>query len=541
MTSQRNIFKLKTNPIKKLKKTGDDLNSVDSYKDMPNPYWIASTPQTNYPVLESDINTDVAVIGGGIVGITAAYLLKKEGLKVAVIEADRILNGTTGHSTAKITSQHSLIYARLKKERGEELARQYADANEYSIKLIRDISQENQIDCDLVWCPAYVYTQSNQYVQQIEDEARAASSLGIKAEAVDAAPLPFQVKAALRFENQAQFHPLKYLQALAAKIHGNGSCIFEQTAAVDIDQGKLPAVVTRDGIKVRASKIIISTHFPFFDGGGAYFSRMYLDKSYVLALKIAEQFPAGMFISAEDPARSLRSQNSQAGELVLVAGESHKTGHGAGTNTYYQNLLDFAHNTFQVQEVLYRWSTQDCMTIDGVPYVGNLTSRSPNLYVATGFGKWGISNGTAAAVVLKDLITKGDSPWAPVYNPSRFSLSSLKNFVFLNVDVAKSLVSGKLESNPQETEIPKGEARVLKAEDHRIGVYRDEDDKLIMVDTTCTHLGCELKWNEAERSWDCPCHGSRFSYSGEILEGPAIYGLHHPDEGANRVEAKILK
>ena len=509
--------------------------------EVPGPYWIASTEETNYPKLDQDIEVEVAIIGGGIVGITCAYLLKSEGVKVAVIEADRILQGTTGHSTAKITSQHGLIYARLKNQVGEGLAQQYADANEQAIRLVSDTVDELKIDCDFGWRSAYVYTQSEKYLQDIEDEVEAALSLGIKASYLDKIPLPFDVKAAERFDGQAQFHPVEYLQILASKIPGNGSYIFEQTQAINIGDNGSPMVVTRQGNTIRAEKIIIASHYPFFDGGGLYFSRIYQEKSYIVGVKIKEKFPEGMYITAENPARSLRSQKYEDGELVLLAGEHHKTGYGNDTNIHYQNLIDFGRNTFEVEDILYRWSTQDCMTADGIPYIGNLTPRSPNLYLATGFGKWGMSNGTVAGMLLRDLIVKGDSPWAEVYNPFRFNLSSLKTFVWQNLDVAKSFVSGKLERPPEDSEIDEGQAKILKIEGERIGAYRDEQGTLHMVDTTCTHLGCELQWNDGETSWDCPCHGSRFSYEGEIIAGPAIYRLNHWHEEDNTVEARVFK
>lgn len=508
-----------------------------------NPYWIASTGNTDYPPLNEDIEVDVAIIGGGIVGISTAYLLTRTGLKVAIIEADRILQGTTGHTTAKITSQHGLIYAKLKKQIGEELTSQYAEANQQAIQHIAETIKENKIECDFNWRPAFIYTQSEDYMRQLEDETNAASSLGIKASYLDNSPLPFPVKASMRFDDQAQFHPLKYLKSLAGQLTRAGGQIFEQTEAVDIDQPAKPLVVTRSGNKVRASKIIISSHFPFFDGGGMYFARMYIEKSYIVAAQTEGQFPQGMFISAEDPTRSLRSQPFAHGEMVLFAGEHHKTGHGEDTNTHYQNLIDFASKNFQVKNLLYRWSTQDCMTIDGIPYIGNLTGRHPDIYVATGFGKWGMSNGTAAAMILTDLINKGDNPWARVYSPSRVSLaaSSIKTFITQNAMVAKDLLTGKIQGLPEHPEIAKGEAAGIEYEGRRMGIYRDENDIIHMVDTTCTHLGCELTWNSAEKTWDCPCHGSRFSYEGDIVEGPAINKLHHATEEDNIVEAKIFK
>lgn len=509
------------------------------FKSSTNSYWLDSTKVTDFPQLTEDIKVDVAIVGGGMVGITTAFLLKKRGLKVAVVEAERILQGTTGHTTAKITSQHSLIYARIKKEMGDELAHQYADANESAIHMIDSLIKENNIDCDFSWRPAFMYTNDQKYITDIEDEARAAASFGIKASIEDKLPLPVPLKIALKFDKQAQFHPVKYLKVLAEKIPGDGSAIFEKTTAINIDK-EASQVITREGHTITADRIIIASHYPFFDGGGMYFSRIYADKSYIIGVKVEEEFPEGMFINAESPTRSLRSQRYKDGEIVLIGGEHHKTGDGSNLNQHYQNLLDFAYQNYEVQEVLYRWSNQDCMTADGVPYVGNLTGKYPNLYVATGFCKWGMTNSTASAMILSDLITEGDNPWAPVYNPTRFNLASLKSIAIENLDVAKEYITGKLAELPKDVEIANGEAKEVGIDGQRVGAYRDEQGELHMIDITCTHLGCELKWNDAETTWDCPCHGSRFSPDGDIVEGPAFNHLHEPGEN-NHVEARIFK
>jgi glycine/D-amino acid oxidase-like deaminating enzyme/nitrite reductase/ring-hydroxylating ferredoxin subunit len=511
------------------------------FRNPPNPYWIASTPETNYPVLNEDIKVDIAIVGGGMTGITAAYMLVKEGLKVAVVEGDRILHGTTGHTTAKITSQHELIYARLKRELGSELAQQYADANEKAIRTIADIIKENNIDCDFEPRTAYVYTQQDKYVPQIEEEAQVAKDFGIKASVTEEVSLPFAVKAALCFEEQAQFHPLKYLQALLPVITDAGSHIFENTQAINIEEDKSCTVVTRDGKKIESSAVIIASHYPFFDGGGLYFARVWQEKSYVVAITATGKYPEGMFISAEDPARSLRTQKCADGELILIGGEHHKSGQSPNTNSHYKNLIDFAQTNFDVINIPYRWSTQDCMTLDGVPYVGYLTSRSQKLYVATGFGKWGMTNSTVAATIIKDLITKGESPWAPVYNPSRFNLASTGNLIVQNANVAVNYISGKLKPALDNAQIAVGEANVIKVDDQKVGAYRDENGLLHVVDITCPHLGCELSWNEAETTWDCPCHGSRFTYEGNLVEGPALNGLNHPDQGHNKVEPNVYQ
>lgn len=515
--------------------------NLDVFSSIREPYWIASTNKTDYPALKEDIKVDVAIVGGGIVGITTALLLKNKGLKVAILEANKIAHGTTGHTTAKITSQHSLIYNKIISKFGEEKARQYAEANESAIHFIANLVKEKNIDCDFSFRPAYVYTQSEDYVEKIEKEVKAASKLGIKASYEHNIPLPLDIKAAMKFDNQAQFHPLKYLLSIAKDIPGEGSNIFEFTKVVDIEDGEPSTVVTSNGNRVTADKVIIASHFPCYDGLGMYFARMYAEKSYLIGVKVKEKFPEGMFISAEDPGRTMRSQKYEEGEIILVGGEHHKTGSEKQTNIHYENIANFAKETFDLQEILYRWSTQDCMTVDSVPYVGYLNSRTTNILVATGFGKWGMTNSTASAKILTDLITKGESPWAPVYSPSRFDIiASGAKLVSENLDVAETLLGGKITPAPKDVDIKNGEAKVINVDGEKVGAYRDEQGNLHMVDVTCTHLGCELVWNEAETTWDCPCHGSRFSYDGENIEGPAFNPLKHVGEGPNKKDPNIF-
>ncbi|WZL72278.1 FAD-dependent oxidoreductase [Clostridiaceae bacterium 35-E11] len=487
----------------------------------PQSYWIASTPQTDYPSLKEDIKVDVAIVGGGMVGITTAFLLKKEGLKVAILEADRILQGTTGHTTAKITSQHSLTYHQLKNQHGDEKVQQYAQANETAIHFIANTIKERKIDCDFSWQPAYIYTQSDQYLPQIISEAEAASSLGIKASYLEEIPLPFPIKGAVRFDDQAQFHPLKYLLDLSKEISGDGSYIFEMTPVIDIQDRHPYAAITQNGQKVIAEKVIIASHYPFYDKRGLYFARLYVHRAYVLAAKIQESFPGGMYINAEQPTRSLRSLPTEKGELVMFIGDNHKTGQGISTINHYESLKKFAQQIYTIQDIPYRWSTQDCMPLDHVPYVGHLTASTPNLYIATGFRKWGMTNSTVSAMILRDLIIKGKSPWAPVYAPSRFTpMASAKNFIVENLNVAEQLIVGKISPIPSDVEIPVSEGKIVEIDGQRIGAYRSEKGELHLVDITCTHLGCELAWNAAENSWDCPCHGSRYTYDGIVIEGP---------------------
>lgn len=487
-------------------------------------YWIASTPETNYPELKEDISVDVAVVGGGMAGIVTAYLLTREGLRVAVIEADRILRGTTGRTTAKLTSQHALIYDKLIDRFGKDLARQYADANESAIRWVRETSKELNIDCDLSEQDAYVFAEKGESIGKIEREIDAASELGIHAEYAGTIPFNIPVQAAVRFKNQAQFHPLKFLFPLAEEIEKKGGRIFENSRVVELEEEEKLRVVVKNGGKVAADKVVVATHYPFINKEGFYFARIYINRSYALAIRAKEEYPGGMYINAENPSRSLRSQKDEDGQLILVVGEEHKTGQGEDTIVHYEKLMDFAGELFTVEDIPYRWSTQDCMTLDGVPYAGYYVKDTSRLFVATGYGKWGMSNSIASAHVIRDLIVKGDSPWMDIYDPSRKTTgAAIGNFVLQNANVVGQLLGGKLEALPDDidTRMEKGEAEVVRIDGRRTGIYKDEEGNLHAVDTTCTHLGCELNWNSAERTWDCPCHGSRFSYRGEVVEGPA--------------------
>ncbi len=501
---------------------GKSSENLIKLPSAPQSYWLASAQPPAYPALDEDLTADVAIVGGGITGLTAAFLLKKAGLRVALLEAGRIAHGVSGHTTAKITSQHSLIYDKIEKALGKERARQYANANETAIKRMGEIIEANSIECDFSRLPAYVYTHMEEYAKKLEDEAKAAESAGIKAHLLDSAPLPFPVRAAMRFDGQAQFHPLKYLIRLTELAVRDGCRVFEHTRAIDLHEGKTCSVITDKGFKVSAERVVLATQYPFYDRHGLYFSRLYPQRSYILAVHARNDFPEGMFITAEDPGRSLRCQPSGEGGLVLVGGEHHKTGHGVNTMEHYEKLRDFAVRSFDVSEIPFMWSAQDYTSADEIPYAGYLTSGRQNIYVAAGFAKWGMTNSYAAASVITDLITGGTSPWADVYDPSRFTPgASAKNFVVENTDVAGNFISGKLSAAPESIDIKPGEAGYTLYEGAKAGVYMDMQGNPHYVETSCTHLGCGLKWNNAELSWDCPCHGSRFTYEGDIISGPA--------------------
>jgi len=493
-------------------------------------FWISSTAGSRFPVQQQDITVDVAIIGGGYVGIAAAFLLKEAGLEVAVVEARRIVRGVTGYTTAKITSLHRLIFKHVIDKFGTEQAGQYAEANQAAIDKIEAIAGLKNIPCNFSRLPFYTFAETDEYVEKLEDEVKAAQSLGLPASFVQTAPLPFATKGAVRLDNQAQFHPRKFLLALAMTIPGNRSFIFEQTRAVDVEDGE-PCTVTTDKGKIKAANVIIATNFPVHDKDGLYFARLEIMRSYVLGVRIQQPFAAGMFIGAEKTGHSFRSHPVEDGEILIVGGEDHVTGHEPDTVQRYQNLAEYVNRIYDNPRIEYSWSTQDNITVDNVPYIGKLSPLKKHLFVATGFGQWGMTSGMAAAIILTDLVQGLTNPWADVFDPSRLKpdTSAAKKLVSQNMKVVKKMVGGHLSGKKELSEVAAGEGKIVEADKQRAAAYRDGQGNLFLLSPNCTHMGCVVTWNTAERTWDCPCHGSRFNYDGEVVHSPAVKGLSPVD------------
>ncbi|MCD8502421.1 MAG: FAD-dependent oxidoreductase [Bacillaceae bacterium] len=490
----------------------------------PEPYWRSHVEIPFFPSLQEDINSEVTIVGGGITGITTGYLLSLAGKKVTIIDAGRLFNGTTGHTTAKVTAQHGIIYEELIQHFGEERAKMYYVANDSAKAFIKDTVSKQNISCEFEETEAYIYTNSEKELKKLEREAEAYKKLGIRGDLVNAMPLQLPMRSAIIMEKQAQFHPIKYLLPLVQVILKNGGTIYENTTAINIEKGEMPKVITRTGHTIESQSIISCSHFPFYDGKQFFFTRMYAERSYVVAVKDELDYPGGMYVSSETPKRSVR----KAGNLLLLGGESHKTGQGINTMKHYEALASFGKDELSLSDILYRWSAQDLYTLDKVPYIGRLSTNKDNIFVATGFRKWGMTNSTAAALMLKDLILHGKSQYEPLFGPARLNIDpSVKTFISQNSNVAVEFVKGKIDLVDKQIEdVEVGEGVHVKINGEKCGAFRDEEGKLHVVNATCTHLGCEVAWNEGERSWDCPCHGSRFSIDGEVLEGPADQPLN---------------
>ncbi|PSQ49310.1 (2Fe-2S)-binding protein [Halobacteriales archaeon SW_7_65_23] len=490
--------------------------------------WLATTPPTDYDPIEDGLTVDVAVIGGGITGLSTAINLIEAGRTVAVVEADRIVSGVTGHTTAKLTSLHGLIYDELLSEFGRSEADQYATANEAAIDEVESRAASADIDCEFERTAAYTYSTSTDDLDTIRAEVRAAQSLGLPASFVESTPLPFDVEGAVKFEEQAAFHPRKYLLAVAEQVHGDGSYVFEETQAQDVDPGS-PCTVDTERGSITADDVVIATHFPFFDRAG-YFSRMHPHMAYLLAVQLSESPPEGMYYSTNTPADTIRHRRTVDGQdMLLVGGQSHKPGEkDISTKERYRRCEAFAREYFPVESVEYRWSTMDYSTVDGVPFIGQIDPFTDSVYVGAGFSGWGMTGGTAAGMIISDLIVDGSSPWAEVFDPQRLTPgASTKEFVTENAEVGVDFLKDWAATvlSPDEVPVDLNEASVTRHDGRPVGIFRDGDGSVHAVSAICPHMGCLVRWNDAERTWDCPCHGSRFDYDGDVISGPALDGL----------------
>lgn len=430
--------------------------------------------------LPGDMEVPVAVIGAGLAGILTAYYLRQEGIRAVVLEADRIGSGQTKNTTAKITSQHNLVYSWLIRTFGYRMAGHYASANEAAIEEYEKLGQDKGIDCGFCRCPAYLYSRIE--TESLKREAEAAEALGIKASFGTECELPFPVAGVTRFERQARFHPLKFLAGMAEEVE-----VYEQTKVLKVESGR---VETARGV-VTAEHIVFTAHYPFINVPGYYFARMHQERSYVIALEGAER-PEGMYLGVDRGGLSFRS----CGDLLLLGGGGHRTGvnqgNQAGMGCRYGMLRSRAQEIYPECSEVSRWSAQDCMTLDGLPYIGRFSKRRSNWYVATGFGKWGMTSAMVAARILTALISGRDCPEADIFSPSRrVTVQAVKGLFVHGAYTVKGLTKHLL---------PIGNGRIVP---------------------NCPHMGCRLEWNPEEESYDCPCHGSRFDKEGHLIDGPA--------------------
>lgn len=503
-----------------------DLLSAMSLPGKAASYWIDSTPEANFSPLSNTVSVDVAIVGGGIAGLTAATLLKQAGKSVAVIESREIATGVSGHTTAKVTSLHQLVYADLIKELGEDKARIYAESNQAAVEQVAKFVDQGQIDCDFSRQSTYTFAETPENLPQVEAEVEAATKLGLPASFVQKTSLPFPVAGAVKFDHQVQFHARKYLLHLAQGLLGEGGYVFEGTRVQTVEEGNPCQVITDKGV-VRAQDVLVTTNLPILDQG-LFFAKTYPKRSYIVGARIdPAQAPEGMFIGSGKNYRSIRTTPYEDGLLLLVGGEGHKVGSVSDTQERFLKLEQYARDRFGVNEFEYHWSTQDMVSFDKLPYIGKLTPLNNHVYVATGFSLWGMSKGTLAGMLLTDLLLARANPWAGLYDATRATPFLTQEFFKESVDVATRWVGDRFKGTQIDSlsEVLPGEGRLVTLNGDKVAAYRDDQGAVHTVSAVCPHLACIVNWNAAEKSWDCPCHGSRFTYEGKIIQGPAVKDL----------------
>jgi glycine/D-amino acid oxidase-like deaminating enzyme/nitrite reductase/ring-hydroxylating ferredoxin subunit len=484
--------------------------------------WIATTPETSYPPLPTDLSTDVCVVGAGITGLTAAHLLTRTGRRVVLLDRWPVASGTTGHTTAKVSVLQGLAYSTLDRRVGADASRDHAAASLAAQQRLAAIVADEGIACDLQRLPAYTWTEEPDRIEDVHREVDTAKAAGLPAAWDDSVPLPWPTLGAVRLDGQIAFHPRRYCLALADLVTQAGGTIYERTAAREVkEDGDDVLVVTESGT-VRCTAVIIATLLPFHDPLllGA---RTQPSRSYALAARIESALPQGLLLSAEAPHRSVRPYTpADDPGYLIVEGEEHVPGAEGDVSRHYTELESWTREHFPVLSIDYRWSAQDYMTPDGLPFIGRATPASDRVLVATGFNKWGMTNGTLAAMLLTDLIEGRESPWLQRYSATRLGAEGgVGQLVAQNVEVAQHFIGDRIRRGPSLAEIAPGSGAVVDQAGGKAAVYREPDGTLHALSARCTHMGCIVAFNDAERSWDCPCHGSRFDLDGRVLEGPA--------------------
>ncbi|MCP3819987.1 FAD-dependent oxidoreductase [Streptomyces sp. A3M-1-3] len=496
-------------------------------------HWMETAQAPPRAPLSEDIEVDVAVVGAGIAGLSTAWELSRTGRSVAVLEAGRVAAGVSGYTTAKVCALHTLIYDRLRRTRGPEGARLYARSQSEAVEHVANVADEVGIDCELERAPAFTYCEDPAGTDGLRAEAEAAAEAGLNASYVTETGLPFAVAGAVRLENQAQFHPRKYLLALAEDLQGRGGLIYERTRVTHLKEGEPCRIRTAAGMTVTARSVVSATHYPLFDRA-MLFTRLSPHRELVVAGAIeAHHDPGGLYITEEQNKRSVRTAPYGEGRrLLIVTGESFTPGTG-DTAERFARLAAWAQDRFSGVEITRRWAAQDNDPTDTVPLVGRMHPGGDHAYVATGFGGWGMSGGVMAGRLLAALIEGEAPPWAGLYDPRRLmsALREAPGFLKHQAAVGKHFVGDRLRTPTpvSAADIAPGTGAVVRVAGERCAVYRDEAGTAHAVTARCTHLGCIVAFNNAELTWECPCHGSRFTLDGDVVQGPANRPLDKRD------------
>ncbi len=495
-----------------------------------NSFWISSARNSNnYDRVISDLSTEVCIIGAGICGLSIGYYLSKSGIKTIIVDKDEIGQKVSGNTTAKITLQHSLFYNYLISSYGEDFAKKYFESNKIAISNIKEIIDIEKIDCDFEWQSNYVYATNKGDLEKIYAEIKAINTLENNyAKFVKESNLPFKSLGAIQLENQAQFHPVKYMLGLANSITNLNGKIYTNSLVTDIQKTDYGYDVLSNGKTIKCKYLVLASHYPFINIPGFYFLKMYQSTSYAIAVDTDTELFNGMYINPSEPTFSFRTAKYGEKRLLIIAGGDHKTGFAPDNKKMgYRILENKAYELYPNSKILFKWNTHDCISLDKIPYIGKFSNFMPHMYLATGFKKWGMTLSNVAANIVCDDILGKDNKYSNIYDSTR--LSPLKNKDELKNMISqtyKSFVSNRIKI-PKEnlSAIKNDNGGIIKIDDKSVGIYKDKDGKIFAVNPTCSHLGCLLTWNNLDKTWDCPCHGSRFDFKGKNIYDPAFKDL----------------
>jgi glycine/D-amino acid oxidase-like deaminating enzyme/nitrite reductase/ring-hydroxylating ferredoxin subunit len=488
--------------------------------------WTEKAHFPSFPTLNKDLQVEVAIVGGGLTGITTAYLLARKGVKVVVLESEKVGSGTTGFSTGHLTSWLDADYSFIASRFSKETARKVAQSMNDAINLVENICRQENIDADFVRLPAYQFAEDESQVKELEDEAFATTEAGLINQLMDSVPLPFSVKRGLKLEEQGEFNALRFVEGLSQKVIQLGGQIFTDTHVTDVDDSNPCVISTKNGPKVTAQHVVLATHTPI------QFNMVQTEllpyMSYVVVAKLnGKAIPKALYWDTLEFYHYIRTYEVDGQSYLVVGGEDHKVGErSVDENEPFRKLEEYIRSHFGNLEITHRWSAEYFYSADGLPYIG----RSPfgrNKYIATGYTGDGLTFSVAAATVLSDLLTNVKNPMASIYDPARFNLlASATDLAEQNLEFLYKFVKDRFSTDAKDvSDVPRGEGRLVRVEGQQLAVYRDEKDTVHMMSPVCTHMHCVVQWNGAEKSWDCPCHGGRFHATGEVLVGPPVKAL----------------
>ena len=493
----------------------------------PQSLWLAGKSPKARPPFDGSDRVEVAIVGGGIVGVSTALALAEQGATVALVEARRISSGVTGHSTAKVSALHETQYSFISSRVGREAASAYAELNTEGVAAVAALAYDHGIECSLDTAPNYIFSEEASGAAKVEREAEAAQAAGLEVELTADTDLPFEVRAAARLGGQIAFDSAAFTRGVADAAEGEGARLYEESRVVSVKHGDPCVLRFESGHELEADRVVLATHMPLLDRG-LFFARLRPQASYAVSAP-ASDAPIGMYLGIGSATRSIRSAPRPDGSRsVIVGGEGHKVGQGEPADSY-STLTDWLADRFDAGAVEHRWSAHDLMSPDELPFVGPLAPFSPRVLVATGFSKWGLAAGVAASRMLARELSDDPDPRREIFDPNRLNLrASAPDLVKENADVGMRFVSGRLRRQPS-TDLAPGQGRIVADGIRQVAECRDADGDLHRLSARCTHLGCIVRWNEGDTTWDCPCHGSRFDADGSVRNGPASAPLEPVD------------